>query len=209
MMHVQWCGEVLASIKRTKNKFIWTLGSDPNLLESDPNLLASDPDLLESDPSAGTRPRSAGIRPKSARIRPKSSRLWNGRQLNNQVWVNHRDLCKLHRSCMHDFLQTPRQMSVFQPNYMSVKFSSVQGGIYALGKAHIRSASSLRIVPNIAFETVPVFMWLTMALYMSEYVIIRAVYSVRISRLARPAYTLCRFLKHQLTGKSIALGVGR
>ena len=44
------------------------------------------------------------------------------------------------------------------------KFSSVQGGIYALGKAHMRSTQSLRSFPNFAFETVPVFVWLTMAL---------------------------------------------
>jgi len=43
-------------------------------------------------------------------------------------------------------------------------FSSVQDGIYALGKAHMRSTPSLRSFPNLAFETVPVFNWLTMAL---------------------------------------------
>ena len=35
--------------------------------------------------------------------------------------------------------------------------SSVQGGTYALGKAHWRSALSLRSFPNVAFETVPVY----------------------------------------------------
>ena len=44
------------------------------------------------------------------------------------------------------------------------QFSSVQDGIYALGKAHMRSTPSLRSFPNVAFETVPVFLWLTMAL---------------------------------------------
>ena len=47
----------------------------------------------------------------------------------------------------------------------SVQFRSVQGGIYAaLGKAHVRSTLSLRTFPNVAFETVPVLVWLTMAL---------------------------------------------
>ena len=43
--------------------------------------------------------------------------------------------------------------------------SSVQDGIYALGKANMRSTPSLRRFPNIAFETVPMFVcWHTMAL---------------------------------------------
>ena len=46
----------------------------------------------------------------------------------------------------------------------AVQFSSVQDGIYALGKAHMRSTPSLRSFPNVAFETVPMFVWLTMAL---------------------------------------------
>ena len=41
--------------------------------------------------------------------------------------------------------------------YISVQFSSVQDGIYALGKAHIRSTPSLRSFPNVAFEAVPLF----------------------------------------------------
>ena len=45
----------------------------------------------------------------------------------------------------------------------SVRFGSVQGGIYALGKAHVRSTPSLRSSPNIAFETIPMFVSLTMA----------------------------------------------
>ena len=39
----------------------------------------------------------------------------------------------------------------------SVQFSSVQDGIYALGKAHMYSTPSLRSSPNIAFETAPMF----------------------------------------------------
>ena len=39
----------------------------------------------------------------------------------------------------------------------SVQFSSVQGGIYALGKAHMRSTPSLRCFPNVALEPVPMF----------------------------------------------------
>ena len=38
-----------------------------------------------------------------------------------------------------------------------VQFSSVQDCIYALGKAHMRSTPSLRSFPNVAFETVPMF----------------------------------------------------
>ena len=46
-----------------------------------------------------------------------------------------------------------------------VQFSSVQEGMYALGKAHImRSTPSLRSFPNVALETVPMLVWLTMAL---------------------------------------------
>ena len=39
----------------------------------------------------------------------------------------------------------------------SVQFSSLQDGIPALGKALMRSTPSLRIVSNVAFETVPMF----------------------------------------------------
>ena len=40
------------------------------------------------------------------------------------------------------------------------QFSSFQSGSYALGKAHMRSTPSLRSFPNVAFETVPTFIWL-------------------------------------------------
>ena len=46
----------------------------------------------------------------------------------------------------------------------SVQFSSVQDGISALGKAHMRSTLSLRSFPNVAFKMVSVFVWLIMAL---------------------------------------------
>ena len=46
----------------------------------------------------------------------------------------------------------------------SIQLSSFQINIYALGKAHMRSAPSLRSFPNVAFETAPMFVWLTMAL---------------------------------------------
>ena len=42
--------------------------------------------------------------------------------------------------------------------------SSAQDGIYVLGKAHMRSTPSVRGFPNVAFETAPMFVWLTMAL---------------------------------------------
>ena len=38
----------------------------------------------------------------------------------------------------------------------SVQFSSVQDGIYGLGKAHMRSTPSVRRFPNVAFEMVPI-----------------------------------------------------
>ena len=46
----------------------------------------------------------------------------------------------------------------------TIQFSSVQDGIYALGKAHMHSAPSLGSFLNIAFETVPMLVWLMMAL---------------------------------------------
>ena len=39
----------------------------------------------------------------------------------------------------------------------SVQFSSVQDGIYALGKVRMRSISSLRSFPKVTFKTVPMF----------------------------------------------------
>ena len=39
---------------------------------------------------------------------------------------------------------------------VNMHFSSVQGGIYALGKARIRSTLSLRRFPDVPFGTVPV-----------------------------------------------------
>ena len=38
-----------------------------------------------------------------------------------------------------------------------VQFSSVHDGIYALGKAHMRSTMYLRSFPNVAFEKFPMF----------------------------------------------------
>ena len=42
--------------------------------------------------------------------------------------------------------------------------TSVEDGIYAQGKVHIRSIPSLRSFPSVAFEFVPMLVWLTMAL---------------------------------------------
>ena len=39
----------------------------------------------------------------------------------------------------------------------SQQFSSVQDGIYALGKVRMCSTLSLGTFPNVAFETVPMF----------------------------------------------------
>ena len=41
---------------------------------------------------------------------------------------------------------------------------SVQDGIYLLRNAHVHSTLSVQSVPNIAYETVPMFIWLIMAL---------------------------------------------
>ena len=49
--------------------------------------------------------------------------------------------------------------------FNSVQFSSVQDGIYTLGKAHIRTTASLRSVPNVALETDPMLVSLTIALF--------------------------------------------
>ena len=49
-------------------------------------------------------------------------------------------------------------------NWLKNQFSSVRDGIYVLGKAHMHSAQPLWIFHNVAFETVPMFVWLTMAL---------------------------------------------
>ena len=42
--------------------------------------------------------------------------------------------------------------------------STAQGGIFALGKVRIRSSWALRGFPNVAFETVPMLICITMAL---------------------------------------------
>ena len=44
-----------------------------------------------------------------------------------------------------------------------ILFGSVQDGIYALGKAHMRSSPTLRRFPNVGFETIPMFVVLTRA----------------------------------------------
>ena len=43
----------------------------------------------------------------------------------------------------------------------SAHLSSVQDGIYELGKAHMCSTPSLRSFPDVAFETIPMLFWLT------------------------------------------------
>ena len=45
-----------------------------------------------------------------------------------------------------------------------LQFSSVQDGIYALGKAHMRPIPSFRSFPNEAFETIPMFQTITVPL---------------------------------------------
>ena len=55
--------------------------------------------------------------------------------------------------CVLSFLSNLVQARMYS---FAVLFSSVQGGMYARGKAHMRSTLSVRIFPNVAFETVPV-----------------------------------------------------
>ena len=43
-------------------------------------------------------------------------------------------------------------------------WTSVQEGVYVLEKAYMRSTPSLGSFTNIAFEVVPMFFWLKMAL---------------------------------------------
>ena len=57
-----------------------------------------------------------------------------------------------------------RSVSVLFYFILLVQFSSVQDCNDALGKAHTRSTTSVRSFPNVAFEIVPMFVWLTMAL---------------------------------------------
>ena len=59
--------------------------------------------------------------------------------------------------CLHSTI-------IFRVNILCVLFRSAQDDIYSLGKAHMRSTPSFRSSPNIAFETVPMFTWLTMTL---------------------------------------------
>ena len=46
---------------------------------------------------------------------------------------------------------------------LPAQFTSVQDGIYVIGKAHMRSTLSLRSFPNVSFEMVPMFVRLMMA----------------------------------------------
>jgi len=55
--------------------------------------------------------------------------------------------------------RTPQ--NVFYTSAPSIQFSSVQDGIYALGKDHMRPTPSLRSFPSVALETVPMFESLT------------------------------------------------
>ena len=66
---------------------------------------------------------------------------------------------------LYEGLQTKTWCDIEIPSqFCSVQFSLVQDGIYAFGKAHMRSTQSLRSFPTIAFEMVPMFAWLRMAL---------------------------------------------
>ena len=60
----------------------------------------------------------------------------------------------------------PSALSYLQSDaqFSSVQFSSVQGGISALGNAHMRSAPFFNRLPKVAFDTVPTLVWLMTAL---------------------------------------------
>ena len=60
----------------------------------------------------------------------------------------------------YQFTFFPRRNISFKIYVYRCAFSSVQDGIYALGKAHMRSTPSFRSFPNVPFETVPMFVWL-------------------------------------------------
>ena len=49
--------------------------------------------------------------------------------------------------------------------YSSVQFSSVRDGVSVLRKARMCSTPSLRDFPNVAFQTVPVFIWMMLSLF--------------------------------------------
>ena len=55
-----------------------------------------------------------------------------------------------------------KQLSISRSN--SLLFRLAEDGIYALGKPHMRSIPSLRFFFPVSFETVPMFVWPTMAL---------------------------------------------
>ena len=61
----------------------------------------------------------------------------------------------------------------------TLQFTSVQDGIYTHRKAHTHSTPTLRSFPNVVFEMVPMFLWLTMALS----------HPFREDRLALPLFT--------------------
>ena len=69
-----------------------------------------------------------------------------------------------HRTRIKQILYTHHKTSPRPEIKHSVVFSSDQDGIYALGNAHMCSTPSLRSFPSVAFETVPMFVRLTMAL---------------------------------------------
>ena len=50
-----------------------------------------------------------------------------------------------------------KSASVTDTKFSSVQFSSVQDVIHALGKVHTRSTPSLGSFPNVADETLPMF----------------------------------------------------
>ena len=65
------------------------------------------------------------------------------------------------RSVYHTKICLDHAFSLSLLRFGSVQFSSIQGGICALGKAHIMcSAPSLRSIPSVAVETVPTYVGL-------------------------------------------------
>ena len=68
------------------------------------------------------------------------------------------------RARMHDFSTLQLVLWTLPLRLCSPQLISVQDGIYALGKAHMCSTPFSEVFPNVAFETVPMFVCLKMTL---------------------------------------------
>ena len=62
-------------------------------------------------------------------------------------------------SCLRRKITKNHVHGTYMPSSLSgsVHFKTILDGVYALGKVHMRSTPPLGSFPNVAFETVPVF----------------------------------------------------